>query len=591
VGTTNYYVSTKSVFGCEGSRALMAVTVNLTPAAPAVTTPVTYCQNTTAVALSATAATAADTLKWYSVATGGTGSTTAPTPSTSASGTFFSYVSQRNNFGCEGPRATITININPAPAMPTITTPVNLCIGGPSTALTATGTSLKWYTSATGGTGSSTAPTPSTAATGTTVYYVTQTEAVNFCESQRAALSVIVNPLPAAPAVVSPLNLCIGSVAVPLTATGTNLKWYTTATGGTGSTTAPTPSTAALGTTSYYVSQTSSVGCEGPRATLAVTIQPLPVVTVAPVGVPGFFYCFGKKVTMKATSALAVSYQWYNGTTLITGATADTLSTGTTGFYKVVVTSAYGCKAEKEVYVQQDTTALPVLAPTEAMICEEGSVLLYCHPAYTGFVFDWIKDGLSIVPPMPKASAINVSAAGTYKVTVTNLYGCINTTNTGTVGIYPKPVKPIIIRTDPLLTVSPTTYIYFQWYRNGKKIIGANSDKYTFSTNGKYHVEITDANGCLNQSDTITVDQVSVQYNNTYNDIKIYPNPTNDVLFIEAPMDVLVQVYDMFGKKVIDEPYQDHISLGNLADGSYLIRIYDKNKQFISVQKINKVSK
>jgi hypothetical protein len=60
-----------------------------------------------------------------------------------------------------------------------------------------------------------------------------------------------------------------------LTATGTNLKWYTTATGGTGSTIAPTPVTTTAGNTAYYVSQSNNCG-EGPRAVINVTVTPTP---------------------------------------------------------------------------------------------------------------------------------------------------------------------------------------------------------------------------------------------------------------------------------------------------------------------------
>lgn len=72
---------------------------------------------------------------------------------------------------------------------------------------------------------------------------------------------------PAAPTVTSPIAYCQGATASPLTATpgsGNTLNWYTVPTGGTASSTAPTPSTASLGSTSFYVSQTTSVGCEGP---------------------------------------------------------------------------------------------------------------------------------------------------------------------------------------------------------------------------------------------------------------------------------------------------------------------------------------
>lgn len=63
-----------------------------------------------------------------------------------------------------------------------------------------------------------------------------------------------------------------GDNAPALSATGTALKWYTDANGGTGTTTAPVPSTATTGVTTYYVGQTLN-GCEGPRASITVTVS------------------------------------------------------------------------------------------------------------------------------------------------------------------------------------------------------------------------------------------------------------------------------------------------------------------------------
>jgi len=60
--------------------------------------------------------------------------------------------------------------------------------------------------------------------------------------------------------------------------------WYTTSTGGTGSSTAPTPSTSLAGNTSYYVSQTvttNGVACEGTRAQIVVTINENPTITIS----------------------------------------------------------------------------------------------------------------------------------------------------------------------------------------------------------------------------------------------------------------------------------------------------------------------
>lgn len=75
-----------------------------------------------------------------------------------------------------------------------------------------------------------------------------------------------------APSVSSPIIYSKGETATQLSATGTNLKWYTSANGGSGSTSAPVPSTTNEGSTSYYVSQTSGNGCESDRAEIVVTV-------------------------------------------------------------------------------------------------------------------------------------------------------------------------------------------------------------------------------------------------------------------------------------------------------------------------------
>jgi Leucine-rich repeat (LRR) protein len=85
------------------------------------------------------------------------------------------------------------------------------------------------------------------------------------------------NPLAfavAQPPAVSNITYCQNAVASPLSATGTNLRWYITASGGVGDSIAPTPPTSVLGTKSYFVTQSN--GCESARAEIKVTIDASP---------------------------------------------------------------------------------------------------------------------------------------------------------------------------------------------------------------------------------------------------------------------------------------------------------------------------
>jgi hypothetical protein len=80
-----------------------------------------------------------------------------------------------------------------------------------------------------------------------------------------------INPIPSPPTVTTPVNYTQNQTATPLTATGSSLSWYAASSGGSGSSTAPTPPTATVGSTNYYVSQSVS-NCESPRATIQVNV-------------------------------------------------------------------------------------------------------------------------------------------------------------------------------------------------------------------------------------------------------------------------------------------------------------------------------
>lgn len=347
-GNTNYYVS-QTINGCESPRALITVTVNATPALPAVTAAFTYCQNDAATALTATGS----NLLWYTTATGGTGTSIAPTPSTTNAGTTNYYVSQTVN-GCEGPRAAITITVYPTPVLPTVNATITYCQTDVPATLTATGSNLLWYTAATGGTGTSIAPTPSTATAGTTNYYVSQT--INGCEGPRAAISVTVYATPALPAV-APVVYCQNEIVPGLTATGSNLLWYNSASGGTGSAIAPTPSTLTAGVTNYWVSQTIN-GCEGPRAMITVTVNPTPF---AP-AVSNINYC--RYETPGALTATGNNLLWYTVANGGTGSTtAPTPSTNSPGIQTYYVTQTeLGCESPR-ASIAVTVKPLP-LAPT-----------------------------------------------------------------------------------------------------------------------------------------------------------------------------------------------------------------------------------
>lgn len=127
----------------------------------------------------------------YTYSLDGTNYTASPEFNNLPAGDYTVYV--QNAGGCVSTTTVTLTNSGTVPPAPTVTSPVVYCLNETATALTATGDNLLWFTGATGGTGSSIAPTPSTTATGSTSYYVSQT--VNGCESDRAEIVVNVRSL------------------------------------------------------------------------------------------------------------------------------------------------------------------------------------------------------------------------------------------------------------------------------------------------------------------------------------------------------------------------------------------------------------
>lgn len=191
---------------------------------------------------------------------------------TSTVGTYSVTVSD-NTTGCAAITQTAEVTAAPTPDAPTVSG-VSICAGN-NTTLTATapGGTYEWFNAASGGsllgTGNSfTTPVLNS----TTTYYVQTT--VNGCVSARTAVTVTVNPIPAAPTV-NGGSLCVGN-ALTLTATapGGTYAWYDAANGGTllastASYTTPTLNS----TTSYYV-QTNVSGCTSARTQVTATVIP-----------------------------------------------------------------------------------------------------------------------------------------------------------------------------------------------------------------------------------------------------------------------------------------------------------------------------
>lgn len=303
----------------------------------------TYCSGATASALTANAA-LGNTLRWYTQATGGTYSTTAPTPSTSTAGTFTYYVSQANVNNDESQRIAITITINALPAAPTITAngATTFCTGG-SVDLTSSAATGNVWSSATG---FATTQTISVTTSGT--YTVTVTD-VNGCAATSAATTINVSNAPVPTINATSTEACEGDVVTITASASDSYLWST------GATTQSIDVTAT--TTNVNVITTNSNACNGVGASAPISVTFNASPTAA-----GTMTLSGNVATFTNTSTSAASYSWDFGDFTNSSATAPAHAYAVNGTYTVVLTAINANCTDTISFIVDVTVGLNELA-------------------------------------------------------------------------------------------------------------------------------------------------------------------------------------------------------------------------------------
>lgn len=228
-----------------------------------------------------------------------------------------------------------------------------ICAGS-STTLTATasaGTTLTWYTSATGGTALATGGSFTTPVLNANTTYYIEVSKAGCANVQRVPVTVAVTPVPATPIVATVAPVCSGSPATlsinnPIT--GITYNWYSSATGGTSLGTGTTFTTPVLtADATYYAEATSGTCASAARAVVAVSVSPIPdapVITSVNETISS-----GQSANLTATTTGGNTINWYatptGGTILATGTTFSTGPlTATTTYYAEAVNDS-GCSS------------------------------------------------------------------------------------------------------------------------------------------------------------------------------------------------------------------------------------------------------
>ena len=324
----------------------------------------------------------------------------------------------------------------------------------------------------------------------------------------------------------------------------------------------------------YTVTVTDNAQCTD---VVAVTVSQPTAVTVS--GSSTNILCFGQ-----STGAVSVSvsggtpgytYNWNNGNN------TDAQNNVAAGNYTVSVTDANNCLSTLQLSVTQPAAGISFNPVSTNILCfgaGDGTVALNATGGSGILTYNWSNGSTD--------PSLSLLQAGTYSCTVTDANGCIATSSSFVV-TEPSALNVSSTVTDAStfggsdgsvnITVSGGTANYTYNWSNG-----ANTEDLNNVAAGEYTVTITDANNC-SFIQTETVDQPSSIYiSGSLGDLALYPNPGENILYIESNMltgiAVNVQMFSIDGKMVKSEEINRSFGLielntSELPSGVYFITL------------------
>jgi gliding motility-associated-like protein len=527
---TLVYTYTPTAAGCAGTTQQFTVTVNPAPTMSSPTN-TTICSGN-ALSFNLNTNIPGSTFNWIaSDNTNTTGETTTTQNASSITDAItnnatslqivtYSVIPTGTAGACPGVAQTVTVNINPTPALTSANT-ATLCSGGsvniPLTANVAstytwvansnTNVTGESTTNQTANTLNNTLTTAVGSAPETVLYTITPQSSAGACLGTPQTVTVTVNSSPSVTAVSSNTAICSGNTAT-LTATGADTYTWTSG---------PTASTQTVNATgTYTVRGTNAVtGCTN-TANVSVLVNPLPVVTA---NASSASICSGNTVTL--TAGGAQTYTWTSpastNTIIIVTPTAATI-------YTVNGTDANGCANSRTVSVAVNATPTVSITASSGTICSGQITTL---TAATANAYNWSSgqavNAITVAPTTNTVyTVIGTNTAGTctasaqFSVTVNATPTVAISANSGTICSGQSTTLTAATANDyswssgetiNTITVAPTTNTVYT-------VIGTNtagtctaSAQYSVTVNTTPTVAITSSNAtiCNGQSTTLNL--------------------------------------------------------------------------------------
>ena len=217
-------------------------------------------------------------------------------------------------------------------------------------------------------------------------------------------------------------------------------------------------------------------------------------------------------------------------------------------------------------------TNFEALLAGDTLICDDPLLIETVANDYATYLWNTAETTPSIL----------LDETDTISVTVTNMQGCTDDSDTMFVIKGQLPTFPVINEIGGGLITSPADSV--QWYLDGMAIDSTNSQYYNPDTSGFYSVEVFGPEGCSYLSDEYEVDYTQITELEE-NEFIILPNPFQDYFsIIKSDIDdISFYVTDLSGKRVYNFTEVNsselfiNVDMNSAESGIYFLTIYYSN--------------
>lgn len=501
--------------------------------------------------------------------------------------------------------ANVTLTVNSPVAITTAPVNTSACVGSNtsfSVGANGTGNTYQWQVSTNGGTsfvditGETTATLNLAAVTAGMNNNVYQVVIGNSCTAAPVSVNAILTVSNTASISAQPANAvaCAGTnSSFTATASGSSYQWQVSTDGGTsftdisgqtGTTLNLSNVTAAMNNNVYQLVIGSCGASNLTSNPVTLTVNDPATISAQPTAAS---LCEGANASFSVTAAgTGNSYQWSVSTdggttfTALTGATSFSLNVPSitaalnNNLYQVTISnSCTASLSSASALLTVNPASTFTVQPTDVTVCEGGSATFNVTATnVSGYQWQVSTNGGTSFTDISGATAATLSVSGTTASMNNNLYhavinGCGTVSSTD---------AALMVNASPVVVITAAPYVNlttglsttltanstppaanYSWYKNNVVIASATSNTITvnYSELGAYSAAVTDANGCSNTSNTITIADSVV------NIAFIYPNPNNGFFQVRYQgvelnnKARLITMFDAKGARVLSQSY------------------------------------